>query len=368
MGRSGWGHIALVLVVSLAACSQRPPSEPTASSAGTAAPPPPAAPLLDAPAAPPADAAAVAAAAAAAPCLPPGVAPTVALDAGEAQLCWPFDNADDLPDACLWMSAVGAARRGPPPAAAPAPAFSRVTVLAADQQPVRDGDGPGSSVEVCVADGACRTIAPRGGTDAVTRAVLDAAGARVAILLQADPLDGGNVEVHDARTGKRHAGGRMAWDDHHGVSYRIAWVGRWLLWVELPGATAGANGALYKVSGSKLATAARIDGRVYDHAVAARHAVFVGTALAAEVHDLATGRRARTIDLAGLHAAGPDADWEENEGLGPSVAVDGDAAVFWLDVDGRMRLAFASLAGGAATFVDVPRCPAAAPPATPAAP
>jgi hypothetical protein len=353
---SGWGSAGLVMA--LAACSHRSPAEPPAGGPSTGAPAPTAVPVPDATLLVAPDATATAPVAAGA-CLPRDVSTATSIDAGEARLCWSAAGGDDdAADTCLWMSVDGKVRRGPAPAASSAPAFPRVTVLDGDRKPLTEESGPGSSVEVCLREGACRTIVPRGGADAIADFALDAAGAQLAILLQADPLDGGKVEVHDARTGKRVASGRMVWDDHHGVGYHISWIGRWLLWVEHPGATNGANGTLHEVSGSKLAPVSGIADRVYDHAVGARFAVFVGSALSAEVHRLATGKPARTIDLADLHDAGPDASWEETQGLGPSVATDGDAALFWLEVDSRLRLAFGSLTGGAATFVEVPRCPA----------
>jgi hypothetical protein len=173
--------------------------------------------------------------------------------------------------------------------------------------------------------------------------------------LQIDPLDSGTVEIYDLAKGRALARKTMAWDDHHGVSYSIAFLGDLLLWVEYPGATEAANGSLWKVAGKKLKLVASLDGRTYEHHRAGKYVVFVGDQLWADVYAVKTGKPHRGIDLTALVSEAELESWEENRSS-MIMDADGEELLFAALESELARVAFVNAAKGEPLFVDVPRC------------
>jgi hypothetical protein len=342
-----------------------------AVSCSSSSPAPRARPVATADAAPAADAAPMVAVPVAADAAPAGGPPPVpteaclpssgyetAFDGGRARFCWSRTPGSEISDTCLWVGRDGAASIGdalPQPDDEP-PTYPTVRYLDASGAEPEEGM-PATSVEVCTAATQCRTITPKKPADAIVGAAIDDAGKHVAVLLQVDPLDNGTVEIYELAKGRSLAKKTMVWDDHHGVSYSIAFVGSLLLWVEYPGATEAANGSLWKVAGKKLKLVASLDGRTYEYHRAGRYVVFVGDRLWADVYDVKTGKPKRGIDLGALVPEAELEEWEENRSTMMTDA-DGEELLFAATESAFARVAFVNAAKGEPELVDVPRCPA----------
>lgn len=180
----------------------------------------------------------------------------------------------------------------------------------------------GSRARVCKAEGACVTLAPKKGKGQVRGAAVSADGIWAAVLLQPDVGAEGRVELYDTRTGKVVFQRKDDWDDHHGVSYTVAFAGPILVWIQYPGGTDAAYASLFGAGKQKWKELKGPTGNLVGHAVIGTNAVFISDPLEAVVLDTATGKQTSAIDLRALVTPAQEADWIEitDTGGGADVA------------------------------------------------
>lgn len=296
----------------------------------------------------------------AAACVPFGPPLDLVASPGAASLCWTDDK-----NATACVRAEESGTVSIPASAAPpvASAFPSAVVVDAAGKDVDLSAGGGSQVKVCTAADKCTTVKPSAPKGSVKGAAVAADGKAVAVLMQDDPMEAGRVALFDASAGKQLDLIKTEWDDHHGVSYSVAFAGPLLVWTEQPGATNAANAKLWRVDKGKLRSSGTVKGNASSHVTAGTKAVFVGGELSAEVHDLATGKQVATLDLAGLVKEPEMEAWQTANENGDALmaAAAGDSVVFAAVSEKAARVAFAKPdAAGAPRYVDVPVCAPAA--------
>jgi len=345
----GWLLFAAASLVSTS-CSKKSSPKPETETQAT-----PTAPSSDAGVADAAQATPSAAA-----CVPSGATLDLVASPGAAALCWTDDK--DAP-ACVRVEESGTVSRVASAAPAAASAFPSAAVVDEAGKDVDLAEGGGSQVKVCSATDQCKSVKPKVPKEAVRGAAVAPDGKTVAVLLQDDPMEAGRVALLDVGTGKQLDLIKTEWNDHHGVSYSVAFAGPLLVWTELPGATNSAHAALYRLDKGKLRSAGTVNGNAYSQVATGSRALFVGNELSAEVHELATGKHLATLDLGGLVKEAEQADWQEEKesGNSPLAAAAGDSVVFAIVTPKATRAAFAKPdSAGAPRYVDVPVCAPAA--------
>jgi hypothetical protein len=278
---------------------------------------------------------------------------TATLEGDRARLCWTSDGGPQAADACLWLGRDGQTSAAP----AATPAFPRVRVLAAGGEEPQEA---GSIVEVCLgATMPCQRFAPRGGKHALRLAAIDAAGERVAVIVQENLLATGEVVILDAASGAELARQTLS-ADAHGMAYWTRWLGAArLLVVETRRGTSLASGSLWQLRGKKLHRLGQL-GEQVDDVVAVGDALHVvGGKPSLAVFDLGSGKKTGTVDLPGLVRGVVEAQALEPGNM--LLAADHGTIIVALASPVAARVAFVPTGEAAPppVVVEVPRCPAA---------